>query len=300
MNTLERLIDRIPWESLGQSAFHILIVLLMVSVGVRALRIALARLERRMIQGSAAAGEIPSETHKRAGTLIGLLRQGATILLWVTAVLIILREVGVEIAPLLASAGIVGVALGFGAQHLVRDVITGFFMILENQLRVNDAVVINGTSGTVERISFRTVVLRDPAGKVHIFPNGTINTLTNLTRDWSGYLFEVSVAFASDIDHVSHIMNQAGAILRNDELYGPLMTHDVEVFGIDRFTDTSVVIKGRIKTLPGKQAEVGRAYLAHLKRAFAQAHIALPGPPPLLPPGVPLPTFNVGPAPESR
>jgi len=194
------------------------------------------------------------------------------------AALVVLRELGVEIGPILASAGVAGLAIGFGAQNLVRDVISGFFMILENQVRVGDVAVVNGTGGLVERVNFRTIVLRDLSGIVHVFPNGTITTLANLTREWSAYVFDIGVAYKEDVDRVMEIMREVGRELRADEKFGHNMVADVEVFGVDAFADSAVVIKGRLRTKPIKQWDVGREYRRRLKHAFDAQGIEIPFP----------------------
>jgi small conductance mechanosensitive channel len=207
-----------------------------------------------------------------------LIRQAALIVLWVTIILIILREIGVDVAPILASAGIVGLAVGFGAQNLVRDFISGFFFILENQIRVGDVAIINGTGGLVERVNFRTIVLRDLGGTVHVFPNGTVSTLSNLTNDWSAYVFDIGVAYKENTDKVIEIMKGVGQQMKLDEELGPFMLEEPEVFGVDKFDDSAVVIKGRIKTKPIRQWQVGREYLRRIKLAFDEAGIEIPFP----------------------
>jgi len=209
---------------------------------------------------------------------VRLLRQGALIALWVTVLLVILKEVGVEVGPILASAGILGLAVGFGAQNLVRDVISGFFFILENQVRVGDVAIVNGTGGLVEKVNFRTIVLRDLAGVVHVFPNGAVSTLSNMTNEWSAYVFDIGVAYKEDTDQVVAIMQQVGAELKKDEILGPFMLEEPEIFGVDKFDDSAVVIKGRIKTKPIRQWQVGREYLRRIKQAFDAGGIEIPFP----------------------
>ena len=182
------------------------------------------------------------------------------------------------IAPILAGAGIIGLAVGFGAQNLVRDIIAGFFFILENQIRVGDVAVINGTGGLVEKINFRTIVLRDLAGVVHVFPNGTVTTLSNLTNEWAAYVFDIGIAYKENTDQVIEIMKKVGAELQADPEHGPLMLGEPEIFGVDRFADSAVVIKGRIKTKPIRQWMVGREYLRRIKQAFDQNGIEIPFP----------------------
>jgi small conductance mechanosensitive channel len=189
-----------------------------------------------------------------------------------------LKEVGVEIAPFLASAGIVGLAVGFGGQNLVRDVISGFFIILENQIRVGDVAIINGTGGLVQEINFRTIILRDLGGVVHIFPNGGINTLSNLTMEWSAYVFEIGVAYKENTDEVVTILQEVGNELRQDAVFGPVILEDPEIFGVDKLDNSAVIIKGRIKTVPIEQWKVGREFLRRVKQAFDARGIEIPFP----------------------
>lgn len=257
---------------------RIVLVLVLAFVVMAIVRAALNRVEKRLQHKAELGGEDHAEAARRANTLMALVRQALFIVLWVVVILMLLKQVGVEVTPILASAGIVGLAIGFGAQNLVRDVISGFFIILENQIRVGDVGLINGTAGTVERINFRTTVLRDLAGTVHVFPNGTITTLSNMTRDWSGYVLDVGIAYKEDTDRVIEIMRQVGSELRDDTHFGRLMITDLEIFGVDKLADSAVVIKGRIKTRPIKQWEVGREYLRRLKHAFDREGIEIPFP----------------------
>lgn len=144
-----------------------------------------------------------------------------------------LDQIGLDITPILAGAGIVGLAVGFGAQNLVRDVINGFFMILENQIRVGDVGVVNGTGGLVEAITFRTITLRDQSGTVHIFPNGTVTTLANMTKDWSAYVMDIGVAYKEETDRVVTIMRQVGNELQQDPKSGKKILEPIEVMGVD-------------------------------------------------------------------
>jgi small-conductance mechanosensitive channel len=278
VDLVEKFFADINWDTVMATALRVLLILVLFWLIMVAVRIALRRLENHLINRGQAEGEVPSESAKRAETLVRLLRQGVLIMLWVVAGLVILREFGVEIGPILASAGVAGVAVGFGAQHLVRDIIAGFFMILENQVRVGDVAVVNGTGGLVEQINFRTIVLRDLAGTVHIFPNGTITTMANLTREWSAYVFNIGVAYKEDVDRVIETMKQVGAELRADAKFGPLMVDDIEVFGVDQFADSAVMIKGRLRTKPIKQWDVGREYQRRVKIEFDRQGIEIPFP----------------------
>jgi small conductance mechanosensitive channel len=275
---LEYLFSGISLNLIIHTAFRILIVLILAWIGMKLIVKALRRLEKNLINKSQADGEPPSESEKRIETIIRLLRQGSLIAVWITAGIIILKELGVEIGPIIASAGIVGLAVGFGAQNLVRDIISGFFMILENQIRVGDVAIINGTAGLVEKIKFRTTVLRDVSGTVHTFPNGTITTLSNMTNEWSAYVFEIGVAYKEDTDNVISVMEGVGESLLKDEKFGKFIMEKPEIYGVDKLADSAVIIKGRIKTKPIRQWIVGREYLRRIKYAFDQQGIEIPFP----------------------
>jgi len=268
----------VNWEQIIFTSTRILLILLLAWLGMVILQKILSQLEQRLLKQSKITGEPPSESEKRVETLIRLIRQAALIVLWVTTILILLKEIGVDVGPILASAGIVGLAVGFGAQNLVRDFISGFFFILENQVRVGDVAIVNGTGGLVERVNFRTIVLRDLAGIVHIFPNGTVTTLSNLTNDWSAYVFDIGVAYKENTDKVIEVMNRVGFEMKQDKIVGSFMLEEPEVFGVDKFDNSAVVIKGRIKTKPIRQWQVGREYLRRIKLAFDNAGIEIPFP----------------------
>jgi small conductance mechanosensitive channel len=238
----------------------------------------LTALQARLLRKSQEEGEPPSESGKRIETLVRLLRQGLYLALWIMVIMLMLNEVGIKLGPLLAGAGVAGLAIGFGAQNLVRDIISGFFIILENQMRVGDVAIINGTGGLVERIKFRTTILRDLGGVVHIFPNGSINTLSNLTNEWSAYIIEIGVAYKEDTDHVIAVMGAVGKAMKEDAKFGHLMLEEPDIFGVDKFADSAVIIKGRIKTRPIRQWEVGREYLRRVKYAFDEHGIEIPFP----------------------
>lgn len=264
--------------STGAAALRIGLILIAGYVGARLLRLGLGRLESALITAGERTEAVPGAAKKRVTTLVGLLRTIALVGLWAVVVIITLEQIGLNITPILAGAGIIGLAVGFGAQNLVRDLISGFFMVLEDQVRVGDVAIVNGTGGLVEAISFRTIVLRDLSGVVHIFPNGTINTLSNMTKVWSGYVMDVGVAYKEDTDHVVEVMRRVGDELRQDPDLGPKILEPIEVFGVDDFADSAVVIKARLKTHPIQQWGVGREYRRRLKKAFDAEGIEIPFP----------------------
>ena len=247
-------------------ALVITIAWLVVRIVVHSTR----RLERHLVDGGAISS---SDRVRRAQTLGALLRNIAVTLVGIVTLLMVLRELNVDILPMLTGAGIAGVALGFGAQWLVRDLIAGFFLILEDQVRVGDSVVINGQGGGVESINQRTIVLRDVEGAVHIFQNGAITTLANRTRDFAFYLIDVSVDFRQDTDKVVDVLRDTASALQQDPALGPYILEPLEVLGVDSFRDGQVSIRSRIKTQPQKQWEVGRELRRRLRYALQDAGI---------------------------
>lgn len=278
MDVIGKFIEQASWQGMIETSLRIALLLLLGWGLLFVVKKLLARLERRLKTQYVLEGEPPSESGKRVETLLRLVRQGARLAIWTALALVVLKEMGVEIGPLLAGAGIVGVAVGFGAQNLVRDLLSGFFFILENQIRVGDVAVINGTGGLVEEINFRTIILRDLEGTTHIFPHGTVTTLSNKTRDWSGYVFDVGVAYKEDTDRVCDVLRGVFRELREDPAFGPAIVEEPEIFGVDRFADSAVVIKGRIKTKPIRQWMVGREFLRRTKLAFDREGIEIPFP----------------------
>lgn len=262
--------------STAQTAGRLLLVLIAGYFGVRVLRTLIDHLEHVLVAAGERTGALPGATRSRVRTLTSVLRTLAVVGLWSVVVVICLSQLGYDVRPILAGAGIVGLAVGFGAQHLVRDVIAGFFLVLEDQVRVGDVAVVNGTGGLVETVTFRTIVLRDVAGTVHIFPNGSVTTLANMTKDWSGYVVEVEVGYREDLDRIVALMRRVFEELRQDPAHGPLIIEPIEIFGVDAFRDSTVVIKARLKTVPIQQWTVGREYRRRLLLAFGAEGVEVP------------------------
>jgi small conductance mechanosensitive channel len=231
------------------------------------------------------------ERAKRARTLGSVLTNITTVAVVAVASLMVLHELGIDISPALTGAGIVGVAFGFGAQSLVRDVIGGFFLILENQVRVGDVVAINGTGGLVEAINLRTTVLRDEEGTVHIFPNGGINTLANRSMQFSYYVVNLPLAYGEDVEAVTRLLKEIAAALQEEDAYKPFVLAPLEIIGVDAFETSGIRLKVRIKTAPLKQWFVGREFRRRVNAAFQargiqmwspqlQATVTIPNAPP--------------------
>ena len=264
--------------AIGETLLRIFLIGIATYLAIRATRFGLHKLETVLVDLPEEGEKARVANEKRIKTLTGLIQTICLTVLWVIAVIMVLDQIGLDITPILASAGIAGLAVGFGAQNLVRDVINGFFMILENQVRVGDVAVVNGTGGLVEAISFRTITLRDMAGTVHIFPNGTVTTLANMTKDWSAYVMDIGVAYKEDTDRVTSVIQGVGKELQQDTQFGQHILEPIEIFGVDQFGESEVVIKARIKTLPIQQWTVGREYRRRLKKAFDQQNIEIPFP----------------------
>lgn len=278
MKLLDKLLNQVDWVTLAYSAIRVVAIFIIAWITLKLIRYALRGFERRYTHRLAAQGDGAAEAKKRTDTLMRLTNRLISIVFWLLVGMMILTQVGIRIGPLLASAGIVGVALGFGAQSLVKDIISGFFIITENQIRVGDVAILNGTGGVVEAINFRTTLLRDLDGVVHVFPNGSITSLANMTRDWGGYTFEIGVAYKEDIDRVIAVIGRVGAELKSDPELGANMVAEMEIFGVNQLTDSAVTIKGRIKAKPGSQWATGRAFLARVKKAFDAEGIEIPFP----------------------
>jgi small conductance mechanosensitive channel len=223
-------------------------------------------------------GKADAEFQKRADTLSGVVRWVLQTGIVVVTLIMLLGKIGVEIGPIIAAAGIVGLAVGFGAQNLVQDVISGFFILLEDQIRVGDVVQLDGRGGLVERITLRMVVLRDMAGNVHYIRNGKIDVVTNMTKDYSRYVFNVGVAYREDVDEVIALLKRVDEELRADPEYKDDIIQPIEVMGLDEFADSALIIKARTTTKPIKQWRVGREFNRRLKMAFDKHGIEIPFP----------------------
>jgi small-conductance mechanosensitive channel len=233
------------------------------------------RIEREMSVGT---GLDVIERAKRARTLGLMIQKTLSIVVIGIAGLMILRELDVDITPVLTGAGIVGLAVGFGAQTLVRDVISGFFLILEDQVRVGDVAVVNGQGGLVEGVNLRTIVLRDEEGAVHVVPNGEVKTLSNRSKDFSYFVLSIAIPYESEPDAVMAAMQAAAAALQEDPAFKPHILAPMEVYGVDDFQPGQIVIKGRIKTVPLKQWTVGRELRKRIASTFKERGIELPVP----------------------
>jgi len=220
----------------------------------------------------------PLQRSSRVRSLLPVMRNLIFVLLATMVVLITLSELGINIAPLLAGAGVVGLAIGFGAQTLVKDVITGAFILFEDSVAVGDIVRVGQYAGLVEALSIRSIRLRDFNGNVYTVPFSSVAEITNMTKDFSFYAFDLGVAYREDTDEVSEVLRQIGREMMEDPAFGPMIMEPLEVVGVDRFADSAVIIKGRIKTYPIRQWVVGRELNRRIKKRFDELGIEIPFP----------------------
>jgi moderate conductance mechanosensitive channel len=252
------------------SGLRVLLIVSMAYLVIRMVSIGVKRFEHDVSFGT---GLDALERAKRARTLGSVLRNITTSVVVGIATLMVLREFRVDISPALTGAGIVGVALGFGAQTLVRDLIGGFFLILENQIRVGDSVSVNGIGGLVEAIQLRTTLLRDEEGAIHVVPNGAIATLANRSKDFSYYVINLPVAYGENIEAVAALLREIAADLQQQDRFKPFILAPLEIGGVDSFDENGVKLKLRIKTAPQKQWEVGRELRRRVTEAMAERGI---------------------------
>jgi len=218
------------------------------------------------------------EVNARTLTLLTVTRKALAIVLTVVATLMVLAEIGLNIAPLLAGAGVLGLAIGFGSQKLVQDVITGVFILLEDQIAVGDVVDLGGLAGVVEAVSIRTVRLRDVTGTVHTIPFSAISTVSNKTKYFSYYVMDVGIGYRESVDDVMVVLKEIGADLQSNPEYAAKILEPLEILGVDAFADSAVIIKARIKTVPTKQWWVGREFNRLMKNKFDELDIEIPFP----------------------
>ncbi|MEO8937425.1 MAG: mechanosensitive ion channel family protein [Burkholderiaceae bacterium] len=284
MNRLMAMLDRIDWsrwEGPIKSGIRIVLILILAWAAIAVLQ----RLVRAVrIRITARMGGV--ESVKRAETLGRVTRYLIALVVGVIAFMLVLAEVGISLAPILGAAGVVGVAVGFGAQSLVKDYFAGFFLLLEDQIRTGDVVDIAGISGLVEDLTLRHVRLRDYDGHVHFVPNGLITTVTNKARGFAYSVMDIGVAYRENADDCLAVMAEVAAQLRDDAPFKDLILDPFEVVGVERWDDSAVILRGRFRVAPLAQWMVRREYLRRLKAVFDEKNIEIPFPHVTLYPGV--------------
>ncbi|MBX3702198.1 MAG: mechanosensitive ion channel family protein [Steroidobacteraceae bacterium] len=261
------------WQAPLMAAGRVLVILALALLAQRGSRRLLRLLRERMTADTDDAAHV-----RRVDTVFRVLRYFLTAIIILIGGLLVLSELGVSIAPILGAAGIVGIAVGFGAQSLVKDYFSGFFLLLENQIARGDVVRVADCSGLVEDITLRYIRLRDFAGNVHYVPNGLVTTVTNMTRDFAFALMDVGVAYREDLDEVFTVMKETAEGMRRDPAFAARILEPLEIAGVENFADSAVVIRCRFRTRVLEQWSVRREYLKRLKAAFDASGIEIPYP----------------------
>ena len=252
---------------------RVLLILALAAIALRFIPRLISRVRKAVQERQDSA-----EDGRRIHTLSRVIRYVFTVLVTVVTGILLLGEFGVSVAPILGAAGVVGIALGFGAQSLVKDYFTGFFLLLENQIRVGDIVEAGGKSGVVEELTLRYLRLRDYSGNVHYVPNGNISVVTNMSLGYANAVIDAGVAYGEDVDRVIGVMRQVGEELRQDAAFSAKILDALDIAGVDRWAESSVVIRCRFKVVPLEQWNVRREYLRRLKAAFDREGIEIPFP----------------------
>lgn len=250
------------------------IIIIGALVLTRGARLVIGRLQQRFGYGA----DRDYEWQRRASTLGGILSRLATLGIWFVATLTLLRELSIDVLPVLTGAGIAGLAIGFGAQNLVRDVISGFFLILEDQVRVGDIARINGVTGAIEEVNLRTIVLRDGEGAVYVFPNGTITLLANLSKQFSNAIVDVRVPYTEDLERLFAAIRDAGDGMQHDDEWAPLLLAPIEVVGVESIADGAATVRARFRTQPLNHGAVSNELRRRLLKTLAERGIRLHAP----------------------
>jgi moderate conductance mechanosensitive channel len=276
---MEQFLHKIDFLNIAQWDHGFITLLRIVLIAVAAW-IALGVTQRliRLFRERIASRMDDREQVKRAETLGRVFRYIAAVIIVVIAATLILSELGIAVAPILGAAGVIGLAVGFGAQSLVKDYFAGFFILLENQIRQGDVVDIAGKAGLVEEVTLRYVRLRDYDGNVHFISNGLITTVTNMSRGYAQSVIDVGVAYREDTDEAVGVMREIGAELRADPVFGPKILDELEIAGVDKWGDSAVMLRCRFKVQPLEQWNVRREFLRRLKKAFDARGIEIPFP----------------------
>jgi moderate conductance mechanosensitive channel len=265
--------DPAAWTGLAHTGLRIGVILTIAWV-MLALSRNLIPMLRRQLQKQT---DDP-EQHKRLETLGRVFRYAVAVIITLITGMLVLSEIGISIAPILASAGVIGIAIGFGAQSLIKDYFNGFFLLIENQVHQGDVVTVAELGGFVEEVTLRYIRLRDYEGTVHFVPNGQVTTVSNRSRGFAYALVDIGIAYREDIEQVFQVIRDVAAEMRADETLGPLIIEDLDLAGVDAWADSAVMIRFRIKVQPLQQWTVKRAFLLRLKQEFDRLGIEIPFP----------------------
>jgi len=276
---VQELLTRFPCLDVTQwnQATHTLVRIALIVV-VAWIVMALLQRTIRLFRQRIAARLDDREAVKRAETLGRVFRYVVAVVVSLVAGMLVLSELGISLAPILGAAGVAGVAIGFGAQSLVKDFFSGFFILFEDQIRTGDVVKIAGHAGLVEEITLRHTRLRDYDGNVHYVPNGMVDSVVNMSRGFAQAVMDIGVAYRENTDEVYEVMRRTARQLRADESFAPRILDDLEIAGVDNWADSAVMIRCRFKVVALEQWAVRREYLRRLKKAFDEAGIEIPFP----------------------
>jgi moderate conductance mechanosensitive channel len=275
-DVLRRLAEilRIDAEILIRTGVRIAGIWVLAWLAFRVVRLAARRIEESVDDGD---DSVTTLRERRGQTISQLLRSVGRVVVLVIALLLTFN-IFIDIGPILAGAGILGLAVSFGAQSLVKDVISGFFILFENQFAIGDVIEAGGKSGVVEKMTLRVVVLRDLQGTMHVIPNGEIKVVSNMTRGWSRAVVDVGVGYDEDIDRALAVVRDEAAQFSTDKIWGTQLDGPVEVPGVESLSDSAVVIRSLIRTQPGSQWSAGREFRRRLKNRFDRERIEIPYP----------------------
>ncbi len=262
------------WLNISSTLLHMFVILVLAWLLLRISRKIIILFRRHMSTRVSA-----SEDVKRIETLANVFHNVISIVISLVAGMLILSEMGISIAPILGAAGVAGLAVGFGAQSLIKDYFNGFFILFENQLGQGDQVEVCGKAGVVESVTLRYINLRDDNGNVHHIPNGLITTVTNKSRGFSYAVMDIGVAYQENLEVVFEIMREVGAHLRDDKNFTHKISADLEIFGVEALADSAVMLRCRFKVVTNEQSNVRREFLQRIKKAFDEKKIAISFPP---------------------
>jgi small-conductance mechanosensitive channel len=265
---------RIDGEQLVRDGARVLGIWLLAWFAYRVVRLTARRIELAVDDGD---DSVTTLRERRGHTIAQLLRSVGRVVLVVIALLLTFN-VFIDIGPILAGAGILGLAVSFGAQSLVKDVISGFFILFENQFAIGDVIEIAGKSGVVEKMTLRVAVLRDGEGIMHVVPNSEIKVVSNKTRGWSRAVVDVGIGYDEDIDRALGIIRDEAAQLATDRVWSLQLDGAPEVVGVESLGDSSVVIRTLIRTQPGSQWTVAREFRRRIKNRFDRDGVEIPFP----------------------
>jgi small conductance mechanosensitive channel len=268
-----RILESISWSAVAATVLRVALIVILAMVATRLLQRLILLLRERLAHSFHDAEQL-----KRAETLERAFRYIVAVVVSLIAAMLVLSELGVSIAPILGAAGVVGLAVGFGAQSLIKDYFIGFFILLENQVRQDDVIEAAGKSGLVEEVTLRYVRLRDYDGIVHFIPNHLITTVSNMSRGFAQAVIDVGIAYSEEVDDALQVMRQVGAQLREDKVFGPKILSDLEIAGVEKWAESALILRCRFKVVTLEQWNVRREYLRRLKKAFDAHRIEIPYP----------------------